>query len=119
MSLISFIKDCDATTWLVKFSIIVFKSEKEFFNGICPDVIKNEKKQNGSTFIQVEAALGSVLLNMDSFFRERLNRGVVTICNVSAQDRYDFFLPIKKREDYEAILDKFKVDSSTIRLVNK
>ena len=39
-------------------------SEESFIDAISPDIIKNTKEQNGKKYIQVEGALGSVMLNL-------------------------------------------------------
>ena len=42
---------------------------------IAPDVIKNQKTQNGEVFTQLESALGSVILNLDALMRRRTKPG--------------------------------------------
>ena len=43
-------------------------SFEDFIEKIAPEVIKNVKIQDGKRFTQLESAIGSVLLNMNSFF---------------------------------------------------
>lgn len=87
-----------------------------FVQSFAPDVIKNIKEQDGKKFTQLESALGSVVLNLDQFFRKTYNSSVVSFLNLSAVEREMFFMPIKKREDYEAIKSQFYVDPETYRL---
>jgi hypothetical protein len=64
-----------------------------------PDLIKNKKED----FIQLESALGSVLLNLDRNARRKFGRRVVHFLNLDNDDRENFFRPLKKREDYEEV----------------
>ncbi len=84
-------------------------SFEDFIEKIAPEVIKNVKIQDGKRFTQLESALGSVLLNMNSFFIKKSGRNILHLCNVGVENRYRFFLPIKKREDYDFYLEKYKV----------
>ena len=45
--------------------------ENQILLGIAPDVIKNQKSQNGEIFTQIESALGSVVLKLDALLRRR------------------------------------------------
>ena len=92
-------------------------SKNDFIEGISPDVIKNKKEENGRFFTQLEAALGSVLLNMNQFFVKSMGKQVLHICNVSEENRYKFFLPIKSRADYNSYLEDYVVDEKTYTLV--
>ena len=87
-----------------------------FVQSFAPDVIKNIKEQDGKKFTQLESALGSVMLNLDQYFRLNHNTSVVSFLNLSPKEREMFFMPIKKREDYEEIKDSFIVDPETYRL---
>lgn len=84
-----------------------------------PDVIKNLKEQDGKTFTQLESALGSVVLNLDKFFRNEFQTSLVSFLNLPEKQRELFFMPIKKREDYDKIFNEFKVDEKSFRLVKK
>lgn len=91
-------------------------SAEHFVQSFAPDVIKNVKEQDGKKFTQLESALGSVMLNLDQFFRKNHNTSVVSFLNLSPNERELFFMPIKKREDYEEIKSNFSVDLETFRL---
>jgi UDP-N-acetylglucosamine pyrophosphorylase len=88
----------------------------EFFHAIAPDVIRNTKTQEGKKFIQLESALGSVLLNLDKYFRQNFNAPIVSFLNLEVENRKKFFMPIKKREDYEVIKEQFTL-SEELRLI--
>ena len=90
---------------------------ENFLNNFAPDVIQNKKEQDGRTFTQLESALGSVVLNLDKYFRLNFNTPIVSFLNLNPNDRKSFFMPIKKREDYEEIKKSHKVDEQTYRLV--
>ena len=94
-------------------------SEEKFARSFAPDVIRNVKEQDGKKFTQLESALGSVMLNLDKFFRQSYKTSLVSFINLSPEERELFFMPIKKREDYELIKEQFKVDENTFRLVRK
>ena len=64
------------------------------------------KTQDGVKFTQLEGAMGSTLLNLDGYFRKEFNQSIVSFVNLSSDDRESFFLPIKKREDFEEIKSK-------------
>ncbi|WP_412463519.1 UTP--glucose-1-phosphate uridylyltransferase [Halobacteriovorax sp. RT-2-6] len=64
-----------------------------------PDLIKNQKGE----FVQLEGAMGSVLLNSDRLSRDR-GKKLVHILNVNKENRTKFFNPIKKIEDFNFIL---------------
>ncbi len=92
---------------------------EKFIENISPDVIQNSKEQDGKKFIQLESALGSVVLNLDKFFRLNFSESVVSFLNLSQKERTKFFMPIKKREDYELIRRSFIVDKESYLLVQK
>lgn len=73
----------------------------EFSKVISPDLIKNIKIQSEKEYIQLEGALGSVLLNLDKYCRENLSKNLISFLNLSEVERSRFFMPIKKREDFE------------------
>jgi hypothetical protein len=56
------------------------------------------------------------MLNLDQFFRKTYNKSLVSFLNYSPEDREQIFMPIKKREDYDQIKEKFSV-SAEFRLV--
>ncbi len=100
---------------IVRDKIKDFDLEKFLFN-IAPDVILNRKEQNSETFTQLESALGSVLLNTDKYFRENFDTKILSILNLSNEYRDQFFLPIKKREDYDFIKNNYIFDEATLKL---
>ncbi|WP_417204619.1 UTP--glucose-1-phosphate uridylyltransferase [Acetoanaerobium sticklandii] len=63
-----------------------------------PDLIKNQKGE----FVQLEGAMGSVLLNSDRLSRIN-NKKFVHILNVNKEKRLKFFNPIKKIDDFKFI----------------
>ena len=91
----------------------------KFLKFVSPDVISNVKEQNGKSFTQLESALGSVMLNLDRFFRREFNEKIVSIVNIDTDDRERFFIPIKKREDYDCLLSQYEVDINDYRLVKR
>lgn len=91
-------------------------TQEQFVKSFAPDVIRNVKEQDGKKFTQLESALGSVMLNLDQFFRKTYNKSLVSFLNYSPEDREQIFMPIKKREDYDQIKEKFSV-SAEFRLV--
>jgi len=94
-------------------------TQGEFLASFAPDVIFNKKLQDGKEFTQLESALGSVVLNLDKFFRQNFETPLVSFLNLNPEDRKAFFMPIKKREDYEEIISNFEVDHDTYRLIPK
>jgi len=88
-----------------------------FLESISPNVIKNKKSQNGESFIQLESALGSVVLNTDRYFRENHNQKILSVLNLSQKYRDRFFLPIKKREDYDFIKANYSFDYKELKLL--
>lgn len=102
-----------------KLKLIDNMDVENFINDIAPDVIQNVKTQDGKKFTQLESALGSVMLNLDSYFRKHFKENLVSFLNLEEENRLKFFMPIKKREDYEEIKSQYLVDPSTYRLVLK
>ncbi len=99
--------------------------EKEFMKAISPDLIRNSKKQIDNdgverTYIQLEGAMGSVLLNLDKLCRKELGRKVVYFLNVEKKNRTKFFTPIKTAFDFflQFHSDAFSLDVQSMRLVN-
>ena len=83
-------------------------TESEFIEIITPDLIKNLKTQDGKEFIQLEGAIASVMLNIDKYFREKKEKQLIQFLNLNEVEREQFFIPIKKMEDFEMILAKYK-----------
>lgn len=90
-------------------------SLEEFGMIIAPDLIKNEKVQDGKKFIQLEGAIASVMLNLDKYFREKLNKPLIRLLNLDSKERESFFIPIKKMEDFENILERYTYSEVTGR----
>ncbi|WP_419168966.1 UTP--glucose-1-phosphate uridylyltransferase [Halobacteriovorax sp.] len=72
-----------------------------------PDLIKNQKGE----FVQLEGAMGSVLLNSDRLARAQ-GKKLVHILNVNKENRAKFFNPIKKMNDFDYILSNSKLDEN-------
>lgn len=95
----------------------------ELLSAIAPDLIPNWKKQKDRDgvdreYLQLEGAMGSVIMNLDRYFRRTQNRPIVQIVNIPADQRSDFFTPIKFAFDYflQFHSDRFVVDSTTFQL---
>lgn len=95
------------------------QSIDDFLKNIAPDVIRNIKEQDGKKFTQLESALGSVMLNLDKYMRVNHNERIVSFLNLAESEREKFFMPIKKRSDYDEILEKFMVNEELFRVVTK
>lgn len=100
--------------------------EDAFIEIIAPDLILNKKSQvepNGETrtYTQLEGAMGTVLLNLDRYWRATKGKGLIHFLNVDAENRTKFFSPIKTAFDYfmQFQSDRFALDESCYRLVNK
>lgn len=100
---------------LVKLDI----SLDEFENIIAPDLIKNIKEQDGRKYVQLEGAIGSVMLNLDKFYRRKFHRGLIEFLNLNPIDRKKFFIPIKSMSDFKAVLDNYNYSRLTGRLEPK
>lgn len=88
----------------------------EFMNIISPDLIKNIKSQDGENFIQLEGAIGSTLLNLDKYFRLNFKTPLISFLNLDSRERENFFIPIKKMEDFEDLIDRYTYNNKTGRL---
>jgi hypothetical protein len=64
--------------------------------------------------------MGSTLLNLDRFWREKYGEPLVHFINVDKEERTDFFSPIKNGFDFfmQFHSDRFRLDPETLRLVN-
>lgn len=100
--------------------------EKEFMKAVSPDLIKNAKKQIDSdgverTYLQLEGAMGSVLLNFDKLCRKVTGRKAVHFVNVEKKNRTKFFTPIKTAFDFllQFHSDVFDLNAHSMRLENK
>lgn len=83
---------------------------------LAPTLIKNSKDVGGQEFIQLEGALGSVMLNLDRYFRLNFDQPIITFLNLSEQDREKFFLPIKTISDFNELVSSKKYCEETGRL---
>jgi hypothetical protein len=90
-----------------------------FIKQFSPDVIQNIKTQNDKSYIQLESALGSVVLNLDKYFRLSHGTALVSFLNLDESNRRRFFMPIKKREDYDLLFDKYEIDETSFQLILK
>ncbi|MCD6094035.1 MAG: UTP--glucose-1-phosphate uridylyltransferase, partial [Candidatus Omnitrophica bacterium] len=130
----------NTNTALVNYSVLTpFLKElyavigkEKFAEIISPDLISNVKKQNGKEFTQLEGALGSALLNLNSFIQTTDNPKVnlllkkynldrlLYIVNVDRTHRNEFFTPVKFAYDFwfYAYSDHFKVNTQTWKLEN-
>ncbi|OFZ22165.1 MAG: hypothetical protein A2202_02690 [Bdellovibrionales bacterium RIFOXYA1_FULL_36_14] len=99
---------------------------KEFFREITPDLIVNGKKQvdpDGVVrkYFQIEGALGSVILNLDKFYRKKYQKPLVHFLNVETEYRDRFFSPIKNSFDFmmQFYSDRFYLDKENFKLINQ
>ncbi len=97
--------------------------EEKFLKAITPDLIRNRKKQidedgKEREYLQLEGAMGSVLLNLDRFWRKYYKESLVTFINVDKKNRTHFFSPIKMAFDFfmQFHSDRFSLDESTMQL---
>ncbi|MBL6991198.1 MAG: UTP--glucose-1-phosphate uridylyltransferase [Bacteriovoracaceae bacterium] len=100
--------------------------EAAFLEVIAPSLIQNQKKQLDNdgverTYTQLEGAMGTVILNLDKYWRSRYKKGLVHFLNVDETNRTKFFSPIKTAFDYfmQFRSDRFEFDEKSFRLVNK
>ena len=100
-----------------KFNLLKDLSLDKFLQEVAPDVICNRKVQGNKIYTQLESALGSVMLNLDTFFRREFSQKIVRIVNVDETERKNFFIPIKNREDYEKLRRDFYVSGRNYRLL--
>lgn len=99
--------------------------EESFFEMIAPNLIENYKEQVDTDgvkrkYLQLEGAMGSVLLNLDKISREKLNRPAVHFINVEKKARTNFFGPIKTAFDFfmQFYSDRFTLSLEDLKLVN-
>ncbi|MCK5883470.1 MAG: UTP--glucose-1-phosphate uridylyltransferase [Bacteriovoracaceae bacterium] len=99
--------------------------EDEFLKVIAPDLIQNKKSQVDTdgverSYLQLEGAMGTVVLNLDRYWREHYGEPIVHFLNVDAVNRTQFFCPIKTAFDYfmQFHSERFAFDPNTFRLIN-
>ena len=59
------------------------------------------------------------MLNLDRYFREHFNEKIVSIVNVDTEDRENFFIPIKKRSDYDELFQEFLVSDENYKVFRR
>jgi hypothetical protein len=83
---------------------------------------KEQKDSDGTTrkYLQLEGAMGSTIMNLDRWYREKFGEPLVQIVNVDRFHRTDFFSPIKSAFDFfmQFHSDRFTFNSATMRLKN-
>ena len=95
-------------------------NKDEVLKASLPDLILNKKEQDGKQFTQLEGAMGSVFLNLDTYWRENFKTPLIHIMNVSKVNRTRFFSPIKSAFDFfmQYHSDRFTFNQDTFHLVN-
>ncbi len=105
---------------------------RKFSQIISPDLIKNEKIQAKKSYIQLEGALASTLLNLAGFIKINKDKKVkklikkykvtnfLVIVNIDKKQRTEFFTPIKYAWDFwfYAYSDHFRLDINNFKLEN-
>ena len=77
------------------------KVSEELLSSLKPDLIKNKKiKGSNQEVVQLEGAMGSVMLNLDRWFRKEFDQPMVAFLNVDPKNRSHFFSPIKTAFDF-------------------
>ncbi len=94
--------------------------KEEILERAIPDLIQNQKVQNGKKYIQLEGAIGSSFLNLDKYWREHKNENLVHILNIPTKYRTRFFSPIKSAFDFfiQFHSDRFTFNEETYHLSN-
>ncbi len=106
--------------------------EEKFSEVISPTLIRNEKRENDKTYVQLEGALASALLNLSGFLKTTEDRRVknllkkhsivnfLTIINIDKNLRTNFFTPVKFAWDFwlYAFSGRFRFNSRTYKLKN-
>ncbi|MDP8254076.1 MAG: UTP--glucose-1-phosphate uridylyltransferase [Candidatus Kaelpia aquatica] len=108
--------------------------DDEFNRVVFPTLIQNTKSQDGKEFIQLEGAIGSVVLNFGKYLATTDNQEVralmekhgitrlVSILNVEEEARTDFFTPVKAAVDVWFLQPErgvFSVDSESHGLIKE
>jgi hypothetical protein len=122
------LRDCDNEAFfntnmvLLNIDVLIEKfkttNKEELLKASLPDLIQNKKEQDGETFTQLEGAMGSVFLNLDTYWRKTFGEPLVHIMNVSKENRTRFFSPIKSAFDYfmQYHSDRFTFNEDTYHL---
>ena len=87
---------------------------------ITPDVILNAKGSSAHPYYQLEGAMGSVLLNLDRFWRRYYGKPLVHLVNIELDHRTSFFSPLKTAFDFflQFYSDRFHFNQETFRPIN-
>ena len=88
----------------------------DFSEVIAPDLIRNVKEQDGKKYTQLEGAIGSLLLNLDKYMRVNFGESCVKFLNLDSVARENFFIPIKKMDDFIQTGQKYIFNETTGRL---
>ncbi|MBP5295950.1 MAG: UTP--glucose-1-phosphate uridylyltransferase, partial [Bacteriovoracaceae bacterium] len=88
---------------------------------ITPDVILNAKGTPDHPYYQLEGAMGSVLLNLDRFWRKYYGKPLVHLINIELPHRTSFFSPLKTAFDFflQFYSDRFTFDEERFRPINQ
>lgn len=99
--------------------------EDELMRIVSPDLISNVKEQKDAdgvtrSYLQLEGAMGSTLMNLDRYWRQRHGEPLVHLIHVDRTHRTEFFSPIKSAFDFfmQFHSDRFVFDPATMRLQN-
>ncbi|WP_412471020.1 UTP--glucose-1-phosphate uridylyltransferase [Halobacteriovorax sp. RT-2-4] len=93
--------------------LVNFNAVKDYKIAL-PDLIKNQKGE----FLQLEGAMGSVLLNSDRLAR-LIDKKFVHILNVNRENRGKFFNPIKSKDDFEYIISNLKLNEQIFHFIKE
>lgn len=100
-------------------------SEQELLQAMAPDLVPNWKEQKDKDgvvrkYLQLEGTMGTVIMNLDRYYRKKHGEALVSIVNIETSKRTDFFAPIKSAFDYflQFHSDRFDIDPSTYKLRN-
>lgn len=98
-------------------------SEAELLKAMAPDLVPNWKEQKDSDgvtrkYLQLEGTMGTVVFNLDRFYRMKFGEALVSIVNIQADSRTEFFSPVKSAFDYflQFHTDRFEIDPQTYML---
>lgn len=101
-------------------------SEAELLKAMAPDLVPNWKEQKDSDgvtrkYLQLEGTMGTVIFNLDRFYRSRFGEPLVSIVNIQADVRTQFFSPVKSAFDYflQFHTDRFAIDPKTYMLQHR
>ncbi|MBL7543098.1 MAG: UTP--glucose-1-phosphate uridylyltransferase [Bdellovibrionaceae bacterium] len=94
---------------------------------VAPDLITNTKTQVGvdgikKSFVQLEGAMGSVVLKLDRLYRENFDgEPLVHFLNIEKDHRTEYFAPIKTAFDFfmQFYSDRFIVDGQAFKIIDQ